>query len=100
MIPQLHRETARGPWTILKVNGPPSPIDAEFKGDHHVLIDSLQRAVHEAATRIGLDGWITPHVRRQLHFLGAECINNTDDGKPRLRNRVRPTTLSPKNRSC
>jgi integrase len=34
---------------------------------YHLLIDSLQRAVQAAAHRIGVDGFITPHVLRHAY---------------------------------
>ncbi|HEY4300938.1 MAG TPA: tyrosine-type recombinase/integrase [Candidatus Didemnitutus sp.] len=33
----------------------------------HLLHDALQRAVHDAAVRIGLEGFITPHVLRHAY---------------------------------
>jgi integron integrase len=34
---------------------------------YHILVDSLQRGVQRAATKVGLDGLITPHVLRHAY---------------------------------
>ncbi len=34
---------------------------------YHILVDSLQRGVQRAATKVGMDGLITPHVLRHAY---------------------------------
>lgn len=43
---------------------------------YHLLHDSIQRAVHEAATRVGLEGLVSPHVLR--HAYATHSRENID----------------------
>lgn len=53
-------------WVFPAANHCTHPRTAE-RVRYHLLPDTVQRAVHAAARRVGLDGLVTPHVLRHAY---------------------------------
>ena len=69
---QLARKYPKAPfaWQWFWVFPAPGHCRDPYTGQqvrYHLLHDSLQRLVHEAAVRVGLEGVITPHVLRHAY---------------------------------